>query len=547
MVLGMSNTYQQLATSLRIDELRWMLSKRGDSRVGTNSPSAINNKRTGKLTSWLAWLLLIFTSLVGFFYSPASLRLTGLPNQPVHFLANSIIGPSLLIIPPQNVHYNVTSGEVPYSIWKDRTDDDQFGCWTAFRTGNYHYSRDWGSFSKDRSGMSSSVTVTYNSTCAAYRNATTDIALVTKEFHLDQDTVGICTGASVSCTFGGLEEISCRLNFRMQAGLMLAGCLLIKAVFMILFNLRGRRAAKSHCLTFGDVLVAASFDHGARIRNECMVNAGDGYRHQTSHMCHKHCKDQRSSATGDALGHCQQCKKFNTADKAADLIHPVISMKYKKSLISNLGVTAVTQMIILMVASAAMVSASIALAAIMANTAAKYNYACRPRTAPSTNQEYCSQPLGNYLNAMSGAWGGFNSSVYLTTLPGDSLASEQLSFAISNGAQLLYSMLYLLLIYNITLIIMEHEWGTFERVRRRPRCTIVEGEAFEQSYLFQLPKRVIYPAMGFSSLMHWLLGQAISTTEVVWSDNSTNVSHSQYNVSLRRYRLLQGEGVVSVY
>lgn len=484
-----------------------------------------------------------------FFHSPASLRLTGLPNQPVHFLANSIIGPSLLIIPPQNVHYNITSGEVRYGIRQGITYNDQFGCWTAFRTGSYHYSRDRGSFGDrgEPSDMFSSVTVTLNSTCAAYRNATTDIALVTKEFYIDRDTVGTCTGASVRCEFEDFKEINCRLNFRMQAGLMLAGCLLIKAVFMILFNLRGRRAAKSHCLTFGDVLAAASFDHGACIRNECMVNAGDGYRHRTSHTCHKHCKDQRPSATGDALGHCQKCQKFNTADKAADLVHPVISMKYKKSLISNLGVTAVTQMIILMVASAAMVSASIVLAIIMGDTAAKYYSACRPNPTPSIKPEFCFQPLGNYLNAMSGAWGGFNSSAHLTTLPPDSLASEQLSFAISNGAQLLYSMLYLLLIYNFTLIIMEHEWGTFEKARRRPRCTIVEGEAFEQSYLFQLPKRVIYPAMGFSSLMHWLLGQAISTTEVVWSDPSINVSHSQYSVSLRRHRLLQGEGAVSVY
>lgn len=38
MILGCSNTYQQLVTSLRVDEIRWILSKRGDSKVGTNSP-----------------------------------------------------------------------------------------------------------------------------------------------------------------------------------------------------------------------------------------------------------------------------------------------------------------------------------------------------------------------------------------------------------------------------------------------------------------------------------------------------------------------------
>lgn len=38
MILGCSNTYQQLVTSLKVDEIRWVLSKRGDSKVGTNSP-----------------------------------------------------------------------------------------------------------------------------------------------------------------------------------------------------------------------------------------------------------------------------------------------------------------------------------------------------------------------------------------------------------------------------------------------------------------------------------------------------------------------------
>lgn len=64
MILGMSNTYQQLITSLKVDEIRWVLSKYGDSRVGTNSPMAINHKKTGKLKAWLAWLLLVTTSLV---------------------------------------------------------------------------------------------------------------------------------------------------------------------------------------------------------------------------------------------------------------------------------------------------------------------------------------------------------------------------------------------------------------------------------------------------------------------------------------------------
>ena len=63
--LGMSNTYQQLVTSLRFDEIRWALSKRGDSRVGTNSPTNINHKKRGKGKAWVSWILLIVTSMVG--------------------------------------------------------------------------------------------------------------------------------------------------------------------------------------------------------------------------------------------------------------------------------------------------------------------------------------------------------------------------------------------------------------------------------------------------------------------------------------------------
>lgn len=64
MVLGMSNTYQQLATALQVGDVAYMLSKYGDYRVGTNSPFAINYKRTGRLKAWLCWSFLILTSIV---------------------------------------------------------------------------------------------------------------------------------------------------------------------------------------------------------------------------------------------------------------------------------------------------------------------------------------------------------------------------------------------------------------------------------------------------------------------------------------------------
>lgn len=63
MILGMSNTYQQLITSLRVSDLKYVLSKFGDSRVGTNSPFSINQKRMGRKRSWAAWLFLVLTSM----------------------------------------------------------------------------------------------------------------------------------------------------------------------------------------------------------------------------------------------------------------------------------------------------------------------------------------------------------------------------------------------------------------------------------------------------------------------------------------------------
>lgn len=63
MILGMSNTYQQLVTSVNITDLKHVLSKFGDSRVGTNSPFSINQKREGRKRSWAAWLFLVLTSI----------------------------------------------------------------------------------------------------------------------------------------------------------------------------------------------------------------------------------------------------------------------------------------------------------------------------------------------------------------------------------------------------------------------------------------------------------------------------------------------------
>lgn len=301
---------------------------------------------------------------------------------------------------------------------------------------------------------------------------------------------------------------------------------------MIILNYRARRRTKNHCLTMGDVVVASVLDPDLKIKNECLLNSGDGYRNDVAHTCHKHCKDPEPSTTGDNIGHCQKCKKFNDMNKAVDLPHPSIAIKYKRSLLSNLGSTAITQMLILMLVSVAMLAASILLIGIVSSIQ-DFNSICN---GSSRNLAYesgidCDIGVAEYVKERHGTWGGFSSSGTLASLTADSLGSEFTAFAISNGARFLYSLLYLILIYNLTLISMEHELGSWETKRKRPRCTIVSGRTFEQSYFLQLPSKLLLPLMGYAALMHWLLGQAISTIETIYTDPVHGVEHSIYFVS----------------
>lgn len=64
------------ALSVTTSNLKYALSKFGNSRVGTNSLFCIKHKKEGRKRVWTSWLFLILTSL------------------PVHFSANSLIGPS---------------------------------------------------------------------------------------------------------------------------------------------------------------------------------------------------------------------------------------------------------------------------------------------------------------------------------------------------------------------------------------------------------------------------------------------------------------------
>jgi hypothetical protein len=64
----------------------------------------------------------------------------------------------------------------------------------------------------------------------------------------------------------------------------------------------------------------------------------------------------------DEIGHCQKCKKWNTNDKFANLPQPAIATKIKKSLITNLGNTALTQMCLMMFCGLVLLGASLFMA-----------------------------------------------------------------------------------------------------------------------------------------------------------------------------------------
>jgi hypothetical protein len=370
MVLGMSNTFQQLVTSLRITDLKHALSKFGDSRVGTNSPFSIKHKKEGKKRAWASWFLLITTSM------------------PVHFLANSLIGPSYTQELPTVVNFEMMANtQNNYSSIADsyRGDGEKiysrgsFTCWSAFRTGIPHYAKSTEALEQDTGIFSSSqkqftakwhrMTVHYAKGCEQHREDSTDADLDTLEGEHQnrgyswQYFVDDCTmGRQVFCTLHDPGEPQCRLNIRMSAAFTLMACLVIKAAYMCIVNLLARGKVKQQCLTFGDVLVASASHPELRVQGECMVNATDNFRRSYSHTCHKHCRNPEESKTGDEIGHCQTCKKWNSHDRFANLPQPAIATKIKKSLITNLGNTALTQMCLMMFCAIVLLSASLAMA-----------------------------------------------------------------------------------------------------------------------------------------------------------------------------------------
>ncbi|KAF2637404.1 hypothetical protein P280DRAFT_372650, partial [Massarina eburnea CBS 473.64] len=231
MVLGMSNTYQQIITSLKISDVKSMLEKFGDSRVGTNSPFNINHKTEGKGKSWAAWILLICTSI------------------PIHFLANSLIGPSYVFEPPKTVEYNPTDNitlRMNPLLYDPTTLDAgySFLCLSAFRTGHAHYAespsfltQDYSVFDQQFDGISyTKIVVIYTKeNCTALANSTSDVGRLETffipDFSGDVSKEEQCRMGKVYCVLQDPEPTQCQLNVRMNAAFILTAALVIKATY----------------------------------------------------------------------------------------------------------------------------------------------------------------------------------------------------------------------------------------------------------------------------------------------------------------------------
>jgi hypothetical protein len=96
-----------------------------------------------------------------------------------------------------------------------------------------------------------------------------------------------------------------------------------------------------------------------------------------------------------------------------------------------------------------------------------------------------------------------------------------------------------MMIYNITLISQESDWGKLEYRRKRIRTTLVSGTSFNQTYLLQLPKKILFPIMAYSTLTHWMLGEALQAHEAIWIEHSPgrHVEHSKYILKWAAYPL----------
>lgn len=244
-------------------------------------------------------------------------------KQPVHFLANSLIGPSLILSPPSVIEFNVVTlnyiNDTNYYTPRSQIAlGGSFVCWSAFRTGRAHFpinitslsgsSDDVYGFNTYSPGiLYTRLMVQYTKeNCTQYANQTTNMSQVETEWGGTatsslQFGIGDCQmGKDIICLIDedDVEPSQCRLSIRMQAAFILAGCLVVKAIYMTVVNLKARGKVKTHCLTFGDVIVASASNPELRVKGECLVNAEENYRHHTEHSCHKHCTAEPSATGG---------------------------------------------------------------------------------------------------------------------------------------------------------------------------------------------------------------------------------------------------------
>ncbi|KAF8248073.1 hypothetical protein K440DRAFT_680348 [Wilcoxina mikolae CBS 423.85] len=331
------------------------------------------------------------------------------------------------------------------------------------------------------------------------------------------------------------EKRKCRFTVRASAALILAVCISAKALYTVIINIRARNKPKSICVSFGDVIFLSTIDHGLRLENQCLANADSIRRREVAHICHKHCTNPVPDASGETIGHCQNCKKHNDINYSCTLPNPIVANKIKHSLISTLGGTSIVQMIILCFCSCTMLALSGIVATQGVGPQMLYNSDCTGSRAQKN--EYCNMLKQQLEEYRKSGFGGHDSSLNLAYLSIDSLRSEFNAFIISNGSQLIFSALYLLLIYNVTLVSMEREWGELEKQYTKIRVTLAKGKGLRQSYFLQLPPYVLIPIMIASSLMHWLLGQSLVAREWVLMGIEEGKQHIIYEVAYAPFPL----------
>lgn len=179
--------------------------------------------------------------------------------------------------------FNITTAREGNS-WYDETSlkgELSFVCWSTLRSGKPHFPESTSIldatadvYGSDRGGFGrtwNAIQVHYDRNCTDFLRTATDISALESSYEERYGAPlykeGDCAmGESVYCTLHDEQPAKCRLNVRMSAAFILAGGLVLKAAYMLSVNLLARGKLKSHCLTFGDVIVASASDPELRIQ-----------------------------------------------------------------------------------------------------------------------------------------------------------------------------------------------------------------------------------------------------------------------------------------